>query len=158
MAAVILIATGIFADTEPGGASPRLLTPQNSALILIDHQPQMAFATRALDGQTLVNNVTGLAKSANSYFTADRCSVQALETLFAVAGNAPQYGIVFQQPTEITGSQDLKACIKLLYQPESWGLSEMNLLTFFILRLFSPWASLMCAIISTCASEHNGQA
>ena len=69
MAAVILIATGIFADTEPGGASPRLLTPQNSALILIDHQAQMAFATRALDGQTLVNNVTGLAKSANPHYS-----------------------------------------------------------------------------------------
>lgn len=45
------------------GASARLLTPQNSALILIDHQPQMAFATRSIDGQTLVNNVTGLAKA-----------------------------------------------------------------------------------------------
>ncbi len=49
------------------GASSRLLTPDNSVLILIDHQPQMAFATRSIDGETLVNNVTGLAKSARLF-------------------------------------------------------------------------------------------
>lgn len=49
------------------GASPRLLTPDNSTLILIDHQPQMAFATRSIDGQTLVNNVAGLAKAARLF-------------------------------------------------------------------------------------------
>jgi len=56
-----------YAETPAGknsGASPRLLTPQNSALILIDHHPHMAFATRSIDGQTLLNDVTGLAKSA----------------------------------------------------------------------------------------------
>jgi nicotinamidase-related amidase len=36
-------------------------------LLLIDHQPQMAFATHSIDGQTLVNNVTGLAKSAKIF-------------------------------------------------------------------------------------------
>ena len=50
-----------------GGASPRLLTPDNCMLLLIDHQPQMAFATRSIDGQMLVNNVTGLAKSAKVF-------------------------------------------------------------------------------------------
>lgn len=54
-------------SSENGGASPRLITPQNSVLILIDHQPQMAFATRSIDGQTLVSNVTGLAKSAKLF-------------------------------------------------------------------------------------------
>lgn len=54
-------------SSENGGASPRLITPGNSTLILIDHQPQMAFATRSIDGQTLVNNVTGLAKSAKVF-------------------------------------------------------------------------------------------
>ena len=50
-----------------GGASPRLLTPQNSMLLLIDHQPQMAFASHSIDVQLLVNNVTGLAKSAKIF-------------------------------------------------------------------------------------------
>lgn len=48
-------------------ASPRLLTPGNCLLLLIDHQPQMAFATHSIDSQTLVNNVTGLAKSAKVF-------------------------------------------------------------------------------------------
>ncbi len=54
-------------SSENGGSSPRLVTPENSVLLLIDHQPQMAFATHSIDGQTLVNNVTGLAKSAKVF-------------------------------------------------------------------------------------------
>lgn len=54
-------------SSENRGASPRLITPDNSMLLLIDHQPQMAFATHSIDGQTLVNNVTGLAKSARVF-------------------------------------------------------------------------------------------
>ncbi len=53
--------------TTNGGASPRLLTPDNFILLLIDHQPQMAFATRSIDSETLINNVTGLAKSAKIF-------------------------------------------------------------------------------------------
>ena len=56
-----------MAQSTNGGASPRLLTPDNCMLLLIDHQPQMAFATHSIDGQTLVNNVTGLAKSAKIF-------------------------------------------------------------------------------------------
>lgn len=53
--------------TGKGGPSPRLLTPQNSMLLLIDHQPQMAFASHSIDLQLLINNVTGLAKSAKVF-------------------------------------------------------------------------------------------
>lgn len=55
------------ASIGKGGASPRLLTPQNCMLLLIDHQPQMAFAAHSMDVQLLVNNVTGLAKSARIF-------------------------------------------------------------------------------------------
>ncbi len=41
-----------------------LLTPQNCAVVLIDFQPQMLFAVKSIDGQTLVNNAVGLAKAA----------------------------------------------------------------------------------------------
>lgn len=44
-----------------------LLTPQNSAVVLIDHQPQMAFGVASIDRQTLINNVTGLAKAAKIF-------------------------------------------------------------------------------------------
>jgi nicotinamidase-related amidase len=44
-----------------------LLTPQNSQLIFIDHQPQMAFGVSSIDRQTLKNNVVGLAKAAKVF-------------------------------------------------------------------------------------------
>ncbi len=44
-----------------------LLTPQNSQLIIIDHQPQMAFGVQSIDRQVLKNNVVALAKSANAF-------------------------------------------------------------------------------------------
>jgi nicotinamidase-related amidase len=47
--------------------SPRLLDPQNHVLILIDHQPQMAFAVRSIDVAELRNNTTGLAKAAKAF-------------------------------------------------------------------------------------------
>lgn len=44
-----------------------LLTPDNCALVLIDHQPQMAFGVQSIDRQTLINNVVGLAKAAKIF-------------------------------------------------------------------------------------------
>ena len=44
-----------------------ILTPDNSQLIFIDHQPQMAFAVNSIDGQTLKNNTVALAKSAKVF-------------------------------------------------------------------------------------------
>jgi nicotinamidase-related amidase len=41
-----------------------LLTPQNSQVLFIDHQPQMAFGVQSIDRQTLKNNVVALAKAA----------------------------------------------------------------------------------------------
>ena len=44
-----------------------LLNPQNSALILIDFQPQMTFGVANIDRQTLFNNVMLLAKAARIF-------------------------------------------------------------------------------------------
>jgi len=43
------------------------LTPQNSQLIFIDHQPQMAFGVQSIDRQTLKNNAVALAKAAKVF-------------------------------------------------------------------------------------------
>ena len=50
-------------------ANPKLevLTPQNSQVIFIDHQPQMAFGVQSIDRQTLKNNVVALAKAAKAF-------------------------------------------------------------------------------------------
>ena len=49
--------------------NPKLevLTPQNSQIIFIDHQPQMAFGVQSIDRQTLKNNVVALAKAAKAF-------------------------------------------------------------------------------------------
>ena len=44
-----------------------LLTPDNCTFLLIDYQPQMAFAVKNIDGQTLLNNAVGLAKAAKIF-------------------------------------------------------------------------------------------
>jgi len=44
-----------------------LLNPKNSALILIDFQPQMTFGVANIDRQTLFNNVMLLAKAAKIF-------------------------------------------------------------------------------------------
>ncbi|MCZ8519491.1 MULTISPECIES: hydrolase [Paenibacillus] len=44
-----------------------LLTPDNSAIILIDHQPQMLFGVQSADRQTIINNTVGLAKTAKVF-------------------------------------------------------------------------------------------
>ncbi len=62
-AAVLALAPAAQAG-EPG---ERLLTPDNHTVILIDHQPQMAFATKSHDIVELRNNVTGLAKAADAF-------------------------------------------------------------------------------------------
>jgi nicotinamidase-related amidase len=45
----------------------KLLNPQNSALILIDFQPQMTFGVANIDRQALFNNVILLAKAAKIF-------------------------------------------------------------------------------------------
>jgi nicotinamidase-related amidase len=44
-----------------------VLTPQNSQLLFIDQQPQMAFGVQSIDRQALKNNVVALAKAAKVF-------------------------------------------------------------------------------------------
>lgn len=63
----LLMALTALVPAQAAEPSAKLLTPQNHSLILIDHQPQMAFATRSIDIAELRNNVTGLAKAASAF-------------------------------------------------------------------------------------------
>src|ERR1700744_3563113 len=45
----------------------RLYTPADSAIVFIDHQPQMLFGVANADRATLINNVTLLAKVAKEF-------------------------------------------------------------------------------------------
>ncbi len=68
---VLLTALFISLPVHAGNAKPipdnKLLDPSNHTLILIDHQPQMVFATTSIDIAKLRNNVTGLAKAAKAF-------------------------------------------------------------------------------------------
>ena len=44
-----------------------LLTPQNSALIIIDYQPVQVYSIASMDRQLLVNNIVGVAKIGLAY-------------------------------------------------------------------------------------------
>lgn len=44
-----------------------LLTPDNCALMLIDHQPYEISAVKNIDIALMINNVVALAKSAKTY-------------------------------------------------------------------------------------------
>ncbi|KTD73979.1 isochorismatase family protein [Legionella tucsonensis] len=44
-----------------------LLTPQNSVLLMIDYQPQMAFGVVSIDRQSLKNNAVALANAAKLF-------------------------------------------------------------------------------------------
>ena len=46
--------------------NPNELTIENSAVVLIDHQPWVAFAVQSIDHTVLINNVTGLALAAKA--------------------------------------------------------------------------------------------
>lgn len=55
------------AKAPVGGWHTELLTPQNSVLLMIDHQPQMFFGVFSHERQLLKNNVVALAKSAKTF-------------------------------------------------------------------------------------------
>jgi nicotinamidase-related amidase len=44
-----------------------LIDPTSVGLVLVDYQPQMAFAVKNIDGQTLINNAVGLTRAAQIF-------------------------------------------------------------------------------------------
>ncbi len=64
---VAALIPGAMAPASAGEPGKGLLSPTDHTLILIDHQPQMAFATKSHDIVELRNNVTGLAKAAKAF-------------------------------------------------------------------------------------------
>jgi nicotinamidase-related amidase len=63
VALLLMLSTSVFAQKP----APRLLDPNNHTLVMIDHQSQMAFATKSISPEELRNNV-GLVSGAASIF------------------------------------------------------------------------------------------
>lgn len=49
------------------GPSPKLLTPQNSTIVLIDHQPQMYFGVESHSRNEVINSVAALAETGKAF-------------------------------------------------------------------------------------------
>lgn len=70
LVSIVNLPEAAIAQTSPTASptpSSALLTPSNHTLILIDHQPQMAFAANSIPTDQLINNVTLVAKSADLF-------------------------------------------------------------------------------------------
>ena len=65
--AMLTLAAATPADQAKPTPGESMLDPTNHTMILIDHQPQMAFATKSIDIVELRNNVTGLAKAGKAF-------------------------------------------------------------------------------------------
>jgi nicotinamidase-related amidase len=76
-------------------AKLEVLTPQNSQLIFIDQQPQMAFGVQSIDRQTLKNNVVGLAKAGKAFGIPT--TITTVETLGFSGPTFPELLAVFPQ-------------------------------------------------------------
>ncbi|KPF70001.1 chloroperoxidase [beta proteobacterium AAP99] len=78
-------------------ANPKLevLTPQNSQLIFIDQQPQMAFGVQSIDRQTLKNNVVALAKAGKAFNIPT--TITTVETLGFSGHTFPELLAVFPE-------------------------------------------------------------
>ncbi|MEU2552620.1 hydrolase [Streptomyces sp. NPDC013313] len=60
--------------------SPDLLTPDNCAVLFVDHQPQMFFGTGSGDRTAVINSTVGLAKAARAFDVAVVLSTVAAES------------------------------------------------------------------------------
>src|SRR5688572_12995179 len=74
----------------------KLYTPEDSAVVFIDHQPQMTFGVANIDRSSLINNVTLLAKVAKEF------SVPAVITAVETEGFS---GYVWPQLLDVFGGQ-----------------------------------------------------
>ena len=76
--------------------SKSLLTPDNHMLIMIDHQPQMAFATRSIDIGILRNNAALVSHSAKEFNVAT-----ILTTVAEKSFSGPMFGEIKEPHPEV---------------------------------------------------------
>lgn len=65
LAALVMGAASVSAMAS--GPGSKLLTPENSAIILIDHQPQMYFGVESESRNEVMNSVAALAETASAF-------------------------------------------------------------------------------------------
>ena len=93
----------------------KLYTPQDSAVVFIDHQPQMTFGVTNIDRASLINNVTLLGKVAKVFpDLAKRVIAGALERKLIVL-SAGTYGNVTRIiPPLVTTAAEVDLALRIL--------------------------------------------
>ena len=81
----------------PSNGLNALLRPQDSVLVLIDHQPYQLANLNSHDPQMAVNNATGLAKAAKAFGVPT-----ILTSVLAKRG-----GLIFSQITDVFPDQEV---------------------------------------------------
>jgi nicotinamidase-related amidase len=84
--------------TAKPAAGSKLLTPKNHALVLIDFQSQMAFATRSIDSIMLRNNAALISHGAAGF---------GVPTLLTTVAEKSFSGPMFDEVTEAFSGQEL---------------------------------------------------
>jgi nicotinamidase-related amidase len=84
--------------TAKPAAGSKLLTPKNHALVMIDFQSQMAFATRSIDGIMLRNNAALISHGAAGF---------GVPTLLTTVAEKSFSGPMFEEVTEAFSGQEL---------------------------------------------------
>ena len=74
------------------------LTPENSQLIFIDHQPQMCFGVASMDRQLLKNNVAALTKAAKTF---------AIPTIITTVETTSFSGYTYPELLEVFPDHDI---------------------------------------------------
>jgi nicotinamidase-related amidase len=94
-----------------------LLTPQNCALVLIDHQAGLAFAVQSMDRQVLLNNTVALAKAAGVFglpiiASASASKVYSGPLLPAVQAAAPKIVAIERRNMNVWEDDTVREAIK----------------------------------------------
>ena len=85
-------------ENHPKLSEKGLLTPDNSVMALIDHQPEMLFGTSNFHRQTIINNTVTFAKA--SWVPDVPVALTTMETKSFSGNMRPQLRVVFpgQEP------------------------------------------------------------
>src|SRR5260370_23424243 len=92
-----------------------LLTPDNCAVIFIDHQPQMFFGVANIDRQDLINNMLVLAKAARIFGVP--VILTAVESKGFSRTITPQFLDLFPNQTPIARATMNASDSKVLFPP-----------------------------------------
>lgn len=91
--------------TAKAAAGKTLLSPTDHTLILVDFQPQMAFATKSIDGVVLRNNAALVANAAKGF---------KVSTILATLAEKTFFGPMFVEEKNLTPRVFLPARITVL--------------------------------------------